>query len=153
MAKPVVYKFDPFKLAGISKTEVKKENRNKVLEQVAKEIVKQTKVYVSKGRSPVRGHDKFPKLSSDYAKEMKNGNTNPNLKLKGDYLDNLDAPIKDDKLIFSHGESQNDKADGHNNFSGNSNLPMRRTIPNSKEGETFKKPIVDAIRRIIKENK
>jgi hypothetical protein len=44
---------------------------------------------------------------------------------------------------------QGAKADGHCNHSGESRIPLRRFIPTAEE--TFKQPILNGIKKIIRE--
>lgn len=88
---------------------------------------------MSSGKSPVMGQS-FAKLDPDYADKYKGGNRTPNLELEGDMLDSLTFEVRGDEVevgIFSDKEAP--KADGHNNFSGESKLPTRRFIPDSSE--------------------
>lgn len=108
---------------------------------------------VSEGKSPVSGRGQFKKLNKLYADEEKGGDRNPNLELDGDMLDALTyKPVSGNNIevgIFA--SSQVPKADGHNNFSGESKLPTRRFIP--EEDESFKKNINQGINRILKDFK
>jgi hypothetical protein len=70
----------------------------------------------------------------------------PNLELEGDMLGALTYEAKKDGIEIGVFGAEAPKADGHNNFSGESNLPERRFLP--AEGETFRSSIqkeVDAI--------
>lgn len=104
---------------------------------------------LSTGNSPVAG-EQFKKLSKQYADEFKGGNQTPNLELEGDLLDALKFEEKASGIeigIFPGKEVP--KADGHNNFSGDSKLPKRRFIP--EENQTFKKKIMNGVNAIIRE--
>jgi hypothetical protein len=46
--------------------------------------------------------------------------------------------------------SDSDKADGHNNHSGESELPIRRFIPKAEDGETYKREILSEINAILR---
>jgi len=100
------------------------------------------------GRSPVQGQS-FSLLSKKYAKDEKGGNRTPNLRLEGDLLDALDFKNRLEGLeigIFKTGEQG--KADGHNNFSGESKQ-QRRFIPDTKD--VFRPSIMRRVNDIIKE--
>lgn len=104
---------------------------------------------MGESKSPLDG-SRFAALSKDYRK-FKQGEGAPgvpNLELTGDMLSSLSYVEKGEGQIeigIFGGEAG--KADGHNNFSGKSNLPERRFIPG--EGETFKPSIEKEIEAII----
>lgn len=105
---------------------------------------------VSSGNSPVSGYGRFKRLSEDYADSEKGGDRTPNLELQGDMLDALEARNTREGVnvgIFAAKEVP--KADGHNNFSGDSRLPLRRFIP--KGQETFKRNINSGVKRIVQQ--
>ncbi len=104
--------------------------------------------FVARGNSPVEGEGKFRRLNKTYATDQKGGNRTPNLDLEGDMLDSLTHEITGDGIkvgIFRTSEVP--KADGHNNFSGESKLPTRRFIPDASQD--FKSSIKTGITRII----
>lgn len=147
--KPVKYTFNPFELtgtkppAGASKREILKEISEFVVESVLDKV--------GETNSPVSGRGKFKALSPKYKKIKDDiGPPIPNLELDGDMLDSLKAPIKGSTITLKVGFKENDKADGHCNFSGKSKIPTRRFIPKAKQGETFKKDIISGMRRLIK---
>lgn len=117
--------------------------------EIGELVVNEILIYLQDGISPVQGYGKFQKLSDKYAKEMKGGNKTPNLELDGDMLDALTYESRRgaeiEVGIFKGKEVP--KADGHNNFSGDSKLPLRRFIP--EENENFKSDIEDKIKTII----
>jgi hypothetical protein len=103
--------------------------------------------FVSSGRSPVAGRT-FDKLDPKYADKYKGGNRTPNLELEGDMLDSLEFELTSRGIeigIFDSDEQG--KADGHNNFSGDSKLPTRRFIPD--ENEDFNGRIMTGVRQIL----
>ena len=100
-------------------------------------IVEDIKSFLAEGRSPITGRA-FPKLSENYADKKKNGDTTPNLYLEGDLYESLSYERDGDNLIIGVESDQEKKADGHNNFSGNSSLPPRRFLANSDEDQEFK---------------
>lgn len=125
---------------------------SQIKKDVGEFIISEMLLALSDGKSPVSGH-KFKKLNKQYASEMKDGDTTPNLELEGDLLDALISKNRaGDKIevgVFK--KKEQGKADGHNNFSGNSNLPTRRFIPN--ESEKFKRHINNGIKQIISDAK
>ena len=103
---------------------------------------------VQRGQSPVEGRGAFKKLDPEYANEFKGGNRQPNLDQQGDMLDALEFEITTGGVkvgIFQ--DSQVPKADGHNNFSGLSELPERRFIPDATED--FKRNIKAGVNQIL----
>lgn len=129
-------------LKGIkNKAKVKKEVGDLVIDEILRSL--------SEGKSPV-SKESFKKLSKEYAKEFKGGNRTPNLELEGDMLDALKVKNTKDGIevgIFS--KKQTPKADGHNNFSGDSKLPRRRFIPG--EDQKFKRDIESKIKAVVNE--
>lgn len=148
MSRTVSFEFDPFELTGEELPEGAK--AKDVLEDVAQYVLEETLSHVGEEKSPVAGHGAFKKLSKAYAsKKRADGHPPvPNLLFTGDMLDALKTKRRGNKVIIEISGKQGDKADGHNNHSGESELPLRRFIPT--EDETFKPKILDGIRRIIK---
>lgn len=101
--------------------------------------------------SPVGKRGQFKKLNKEYAREQKGGNETPNLELDGDMLDALVSQNRrGSEIEFGIFKSkQVGKADGHNNFSGDSKLPTRRFIPD--EDENLKRDIEQKIKATIAE--
>jgi len=134
------YKLDLSKVPEYKKPKVKRE----VSEYLEEEML----VNLASGKSIVKG-ETFKKLSKPYADAKKSGNRTPNLLLDGDMLDSLTIrPMKDDNVLIKVSANQNDKADGHCNFSGQSKLPRRRFIPGKSQG--FKPDVEAEVKRIIK---
>lgn len=104
---------------------------------------------IADGKSPVKG-ERFPRLSKPYADEEKFGDRTPNLDLEGDMLNALEFKRRkgDEIEIGIFKKKEVPKADGHNNFSGKSDLPQRRFVPD--ERQEFKKDIEAGIKRTIK---
>ena len=124
-------------------------DRAKAKADVAEYLEEEIQVTVASGKSPVEG-ESFKRLSKKYADEHKDGDRTPNLFLDGDLMDSLRVePQKGNEVLISVSEDQNDKADGHCNFSGRSKLPRRRFIPGKDQG--FKKDIENTVRRIVSE--
>jgi hypothetical protein len=135
---------------GIQK--VPKNQRSSVATQVGELLVDEILRKVSTGTSPVEGRCRFKILNKEYAEDEKFGNRTPNLDLEGDMLNALDYRVTGNtKLevgIFKSSEVP--KADGHNNFSGQSKLPERRFIPD--DSEAFKKDIQGRIKQLVEAN-
>ncbi len=140
------------KLIDLDLSDVPKEDRTSVKKEIGDYVVDEILEAVSRGSSPVNGLGSFKRLNKDYAKDQKGGNTTANLDLFGDMLDSLTFKNTAKGIevgIFKSSEVP--KADGHNNFSGKSTLPLRRFIPD--ESEDFKKQIEDGIKDIVDEFK
>jgi len=132
-------------------SDVPREDRVDVKDQVGQFIIEQILKSVGSVESPIEG-GKFKKtLSPDYrAKKKAEGYSPiPNLEVSGNMLSSLDFKNSSSGIkIGIFGDSENaGKADGHNNFSGESNLPERVFL--AKSGSTFKKDITDQINNII----
>lgn len=138
-----VYKKLTLDLEGIPENRIRSAKKA-VLNVIENEISRS----LAKGRSPVKG-EVFPKLDDDYADDQKQGNRTPNLQLEGDMLEAVEYDVLSGDQIgfgFKEGNSQIDKADGHNQFSADSKkaiwnngakkLPKRRFIP--EENQSFK---------------
>lgn len=149
MPTKVAFEFDPFELAGIDPP---KKNIGKAREDIAKMIAREVIEAAGDGRSPVAGGSWKRSLSKEYKKRKvaQGGNAYADMLLDGDMLLATDCVVKGTKLeLRTKGSKEAAKADGHNNHSGKSSLPLREFIP--KEGQTFKRDIIDGIRQIAKE--
>jgi hypothetical protein len=149
MGYRVVYEFNPFDLTGVDKP-TKTKDRKEVLENIAEYVRDEILQYVGDAESPVAGRGKFKELTPAYKKvkaEISNS-TEPNLELYGDMLDALEYEIQGNKIKIGWWSDPDEaaKADGHNNHSGKSSLPIRRAIPTKKE--TFKKDIIQGMKEI-----
>jgi len=141
----VKFDFDPFE--GFELTKGQKSDLTEDISAFVKESVLDA---VGSGRTPVAGGAFKKNLSPVYAK--KTGKKISNLELTGDLLDSLEVKVvKGHKMRLTVSESEQDQADGHNNFSGKSNLPERQFIPNADRGQDFKKDIKKGIKEIIED--
>jgi len=147
----VEYKFDPFKAAGVPAP--KGAAKNTILKDI-KDFIKESVLKdVGATVSPVEGHGKFQRLSKKYKdKKGKTASPIPNLELEGDMLGALKTRVEKSSVwIGIENDTQAKKADNHNKVSAKSkstSVPMRRFIPGKKE--TFRKSIMDGIKRIIR---
>lgn len=147
MAQRKIQKTIKLNLTGIKRTD-----RKEAIEDAKEALLTGVLDYVSSGTSPVSGHGKFKALSKEYKKIKAkiSGSKKPNLELYGDMLDALEVVDKGNRLtigVFNEEEAK--KADGHNNFSGKSKLPLRRFIPTEKEN--FKQDIIRVIDEVLDE--
>lgn len=98
--------------------------------------------------SPVRGKS-WPKLSKGYAKEKAVAGYSPvaDLERSGEMLGSLDYKETKTGIELGIYGASAPRADGHNNFSGESKIPTRRFLP--YEGEGFKQTIEKEVEKII----
>lgn len=124
-----------------------------VKQEIGEFLVEQILAKTSESESPISGYGKFPALSKLYkTKKEESGRAGvPNLDYEGDMLSALDYEITDEGIKIGVFGDQAPKADGHNNFSGASSLPLRRFLPDVGEG--FKKDISSEIEAILAERK
>ena len=145
-------KFD-FKPSDFIKgVRIKRGKKEELLNEIADFVETEVLKDIGDQRSPVNGR-KFKQLSKDYAKIKKKSGAPPipNLELEGDMLDSLQVLKTTTGLRLTVADSEQGKADGHNNFSGKSRIPERKFIPNASEGETFRPKIRKGIESIIKD--
>jgi hypothetical protein len=124
---------------------VKKSDREQILNDIGELLVERTLNYLADQKSPVNGYGKFKGLSKQYAeyKQEETGSSDANLDLTGSMVSSIDFKVEGNKVIIGVFGEDAGKADGHNNFSGSSKLPMRRFLP--AEGETYATDIKDLI--------
>ena len=124
--------------------------KNKIKDDVGDLLVDFILENVGDAKSPLTGAN-FPALTKEYkAKKQKEGRgSRPNLEFNGDMLDELEFKRTRDGVKIQIEGNQAPKADGHNNFSGKSDLPRRRFLPD--KGESFQKTITREIDGIIAE--
>jgi len=145
--KKVTYKLDlKNKLSNVS-------SKSSALKDVADYLKVAILDKVSDGVSPVYGRGRFTGYSKEYKKyksEFTSSST-VNLELTGSMLDSLKYEIDERSGTIEIGiwDTEAPKADGHNNHSGDSSLPLRRFIP--KESEKFDLEIQGEIDNILQE--
>jgi hypothetical protein len=122
-----------------------------VKQEIGEYLVEQILAYTAESKSPVAGYGKFPSLSKKYKeKKEESGRSGvPNLDFDGDMLGALDFEVTEDGIKIGVFGDQAPKADGHNNLSGQSELPLRRFLPDA--GEAFNKNIDAEIEAILAE--
>lgn len=140
------YVFDPLK-----DIKVRKGEKRDTLVEIRDFLRNAILAKVSTGTSPVSGEGKFTRLSKQYAKSEKRGNTTPNLQLTGDMLAGLNVSItREGRIATEFKGRQAEKADGHSKLTGRSNnLPRRRVIPG--ETQQWQQQITRGIRSIVKD--
>ena len=131
-------------------SDIPKSQRDDVKDQVGNFLLEQVLQTVGSKSSPIQGKD-WPKLSKEYAKEKKAEGYDPvpNLEATGAMLGSLEFKMTPDgiKLGIFGDKEEVAKADGHNNFSGESKIPTRQFLP--KSGENFDTDITKQIENII----
>ncbi len=149
--KKVTYEFDPFELAGVEAPTGRKLSR--ALDAIAEFVEGETLNYIAEGKSPVSGGAWKRTLSKEYKerKVAQGGSNFANMELDGDLLDGYQVKRKGDKIVAGWEGSEAPKADGHNNFSGKSELPPRESVPNEKKNQTYKRDILRGIKQIAEE--
>lgn len=151
MARKVDFLFDPFEIAGVNKSDLDKSIVTQALADVRDYVLEAVLSDTADLRSAVTGRP-FKGLNPDYAKFKKKSGHKPvpNLEFSSDMLNSLSViPAASGKLKLQVSPDQADKADGHNNHSGESKLPARKFIPNADDDETFRPAIRSAIKDIV----
>lgn len=122
-----------------------------VKEMIGEYLVEQILAHNAQSKSPVSGHGRYPALSKLYkqTKEESGRPGVPNLDFEGDMNAELDYRITDEGLKIGVFGDSAPKADGHNNLSGRSELPLRRFLPDV--GEHFKRDIDSEIEKMLAE--
>lgn len=126
--------------------------RTEIKKRVGELLVDETLAAVSDSNTPVSGAPYKSTLTDPVYRKLKAESNLPvkaNMEFSGAMLDALSsrptaAGIKIG--IFSDGKNA-PKADGHNNFSGKSELPRRQFLPT--KGQNYKRSIESEIDRII----
>lgn len=133
----------------VSSLEVSDEVKDRIKDEVGSYIMEQTLLAVGSAKSPVSGEAWKKSLNPLYAKEKSNEGGTPiaNLEMHGDMLQSFGFEKTDDGIKIGVFGAEASKADGHNNFSGDSELPQRRFIP--EEGQDYKRDIAKGAQEII----
>lgn len=151
MARRVKYSFDPFEFARTKRP--KPDVRSEAMDRVRQVLDEEIRNYLAQAKSPVSKHGRFRALSPEYRdKKTASGRPGiPNLEYFGDMLAALQVRknVRKRRITVEIAGRQGDKADGHNNHSGESNLPTRRFIPG--ENEKFNQVIERRIKEILSE--
>ena len=122
--------------------------KDRIKDEVGELLVETILLAVGSSRSPISGED-WPPLSNDYAdfKQNEGRGSRANMELNGDMLDALEFVRTVEGIRLQITGDQAPKADGHNNFSGESSLPRRKFLP--ERGDTFKGEINNQVDAII----
>jgi hypothetical protein len=138
----IKFDFKPFKELGIN---VKRSEKRKVLREIVDYLLNQVPGDMDSQRSSVSGRQ-WKGLSKEYA--SRKGSNKADLELTGKLKESFSVSIRDNNTVRVEFTDQ-DKADGHNNFSGKSKLPLRQSIPNESKDQTFRRGILKDIEEII----
>lgn len=133
------------------KEKISSDLKAEITDEVGNYLKEQILLSVAESSSPISGGEFKSTLSPKYKKEkMSQGLPGKaNLELSGIMLDSLDfKPTSKGLEIGVFGEAAL-RADGHNNFTGESKLPARQFLP--KEGETFKQDVKREVDKIIRD--
>lgn len=128
---------------------LKKATKARIQEEVGSYLVEQTLINMNEKKSPVQGVGNFPALSLKYKNRKKEevGSTEANLEYDGQMKDETNFQPSENGVHLGVFGERAGAADGHNNLSGKSKLPLRQFIPDV--GQTYKKPIAKEVERII----
>lgn len=141
----VKFDFDPLEDLDVT---LKPSDKKELLGLIADYVHESILSDVGDSVSPVTGRE-FKKLSKQYAEREHDGDRTSHLELEGDLLDSIKVTPIGSKIRATVDESEQPKADGHNNFTGKSKLPRRPFIPDEKRGEDFRSSIKKGIKEII----
>lgn len=137
---------------------VPREFRQEIKEQVGDLLVDHILTSVAEAKTPIASGKYKSSLSPDYKKfksSQGRGNT-ANLEFTGGMLGDLSFRTTGQGIeIGVFGKASAGKADGHNNFSGTSDLPPRQFLPKVGEffgGNHIKTQVDEVIRSKIVEN-
>lgn len=113
-----------------------REQKRAIKDQAGEIIVDHILGRVSQAKSPISG-GRWPALSSGYKKfkQAEGAGSKANMEFSGDMLDRLGFKRTENGVKIQITGKEARKADGHNNFSGRSNLPQRKFLP--EEGDSF----------------
>lgn len=143
----IKFEFNPFEELGLEMQ--KGEEKRAALERAAGLLKDRVLEYMEAATSPVAGHGRFPALSKGYkAKKVSEGGLPfPNLELDGDLKSAIQTYVSGNRIGLKVTGKQAKVADGHCNLSGDSELPLRRFIPD--DGEMWKRDILAQIGQAI----
>lgn len=128
---------------------LKKSTKKRIQEEVGQYLVEQTLVSMNEKKSPVQGAPNFQALSGKYRQRKKEevGSTEANLEFEGVMKDELNFEATENGIAIGVYGDRAPAADGHNNLSGKSKLPLRQFLPD--EGQNYKRNITKEVDRIV----
>lgn len=121
----------------------------RIQEEVGDYLVEQTLASMGEKKSPISGAPAFPPLSAKYKKRKLEevGSGEANLEFDGILKDETDWKRSKDGIVIGVFGERAGAADGHNNLSGKSRIPLRQFLPD--EGQNYKNNLVREVDRII----
>lgn len=133
------------------KYKVKQSKRKELSEIIGNELFNSTLDYLAKQNSPVKDGSYKKGLDKDYAKFK--GSKIADLQLTSDMLESVTiSPTKKNVTLKITDTKEKKKAFNHNTPKDEKNkLPQRKFIPDDTKKEIYKKPIMDKVKRIIKD--
>ncbi len=139
MAVDVKFIFDPFEKVSVKTTAAQ---RTEIKERIKNEIPDAITDMMSQSKSPVTGRKFKKKKDGKVSKLLEEGDLYNSIHITNSKGNALKLTVADDNQ---------GKADGHNNFSGQSKLPNRPFIPNAEKKQKLHKNVRDQIDDIITE--
>lgn len=126
-----------------------KKQKREIAQEVGDYLVEQTLLSVGSQKSPIDGETWKKLISKEYKKKKLDevGNTDADLQLSGQTLDELSWKMTENGIKIGVFGGRAPVADGHSNISGKSKLPRRRFIPDV--GQDYKGPIATEVDRIV----
>lgn len=123
--------------------------KTRIKNDVGDFLVEKILATVGQAKSPVAGGDWKSTLSPEYKKKKLSEGLSgkADMELEGDMLNDLTFKETSDGIDIGWFGDQAPKADGHNNFSGKSDLPRRQSLP--EEGQEFISGIQKEIEKIV----
>jgi hypothetical protein len=151
VSQKVEFTFDPIGITGADPAEFTEDQVDAIRDQVSDFVLTQVLSDASAQVSSVDG-SKWEPLTKNYAmrKKAQGGKPIANLELTGDYLSSFKMVKRaSGALTLTVDADQMGKADGHNDHSGESPLPRRRSIPSADDGDVFSERIMAGIADIV----
>lgn len=129
--------------------DVDESTKESIKNEVGNYLIEQTLLNVAAAKSPISGEAWKKSLNPEYKKlkESAGGTGIANLEANGDLMTALGFETTDTGIKLFISGDQAPKADGHNNFSGDSLLPQRRFLPDA--GQEYKRDIKKGVDLII----
>lgn len=131
-------------------SEVPEDDREDAAYDAGEAALQKVHEYMGKVNSPVKGGIWTKTLKSkEYQayKQKKVGNKKANLLLNGDLINSMSVDATDTSFTINVDEDNAGKAHNHNTAT---TVPYRQFLPDdTKSDSTFKKPVIDAIKKAI----
>lgn len=123
--------------------------KRRIQDEVGEFLVEQTLIHMNEKKSPVQGAPNYPALSKMYRKKKLEevGSSQANLEFDGIMKDELGFERSENGIDLGVFGERAGAADGHNNLSGRSQLPLRKFLPD--EGESYRRNIAREVERIV----